>query len=423
MSSPIDSASEELAAGRSSTPEALMAISSEKLPSNDDDVDLVYDALRAIRSHLRMEVAFISEFAFGKRYFRYVDAISENPPIRVGDSNPLEESYCQQIVNGSLPEVIPDAWLIPAAMDFPVTKALPVRAHISVPIRFSSGQIYGTFCCFSSKPNYSLDKRDLLMMRTFADFASRQIERRIISEIACKEKFERVRFVLDTSAYKIVYQPIFNFEDDRIVGFESLTRFSHLPMRSPDIWFAEAEEVGLGEELEMAVIKKAIVALHHLPQHIYISLNVSPDNIANGAIARVLENVPLDRIVLEVTEHTAISDYPRVLSMLEPLRSKGLRLAVDDAGAGYSSFRHILQMHPDLIKLDIYLVRHIDTDCKLRALAKALVSFADETAVKVIAEGVETLEELDSLLRIRVNNAQGYFLGRPMEMEAAMALL
>ncbi|WP_212716288.1 MULTISPECIES: GAF domain-containing protein [unclassified Synechocystis] len=175
MSSQIDSASEEFVAGRPSTQEALIDISSGKLSSNDDDVDLVYDALRAIRSHLKMEVAFISEFAFGKRYFSYVDAISENPPIRVVNSNPLEESYCQQIVNGSLPEMIPHAWLIPAAMNFPVTKALPVRAHISVPIRFSGGQIYGTFCCFSSRPDHSLGERDLLMMRTFADFASRQI--------------------------------------------------------------------------------------------------------------------------------------------------------------------------------------------------------------------------------------------------------
>ncbi|WP_322742688.1 sensor domain-containing phosphodiesterase [Synechocystis salina] len=410
-------------AGRPSTQEALIDISSGKLSSNDDDVDLVYDALRAVRSHLKMEVAFISEFAFGKRYFRYVDAISESPPITVGDSNPLEESYCQQIVNGNLPEIIPDAWLIPAAMNFPVTKALPVRAHISVPIRFSGGQIYGTFCCFSSKPDHSLDERDLLMMRTFADFASRQIERRIVSKIACKEKFERVRFVLDTSAYRIVYQPIYNFEEERIVGFESLTRFSHSLARSPDVWFTEAEEVGLGEELEMAVIKKAILALHHLPQHAYVSLNLSPDNIANGAIARVLENVPLDRIVLEVTEHTAVSDYSKVLSMLEPLRSQGLRLAVDDAGAGYASFRHILKMHPDLIKLDTHLVRNIDRDRELRALAKALVSFARETGAKVIAEGVETPEELDSLRGLRVSNAQGYFLGRPMEMEAAMKLL
>nr|WP_255611396.1 EAL domain-containing protein [Synechocystis sp. PCC 7339] len=220
-----------------------------------------------------------------------------------------------------------------------------------------------------------------------------------------------------------MYQPIYNFEEERIVGFESLTRFSHSPARSPDVWFAEAEEVGLGEELEMAVIKKAILPLHHLPQHAYVSLNLSPDNIANGAIAPFLENVPLDRIVLEVTEHTAISDYTKVLSMLEPLRSKGLRLAVDDAGSGYASFRHTLKMHPDLIKLDTHLVRNIDRDRELRALAKALVSFARETGAKVIAERVETPEELDSLRGLRVSNAQGYFLGRPMEMEAAMKLL
>nr|WP_247655455.1 EAL domain-containing protein [Stutzerimonas frequens] len=90
-----------------------------------------------------------------------------------------------------------------------------------------------------------------------------------------------------------------------------------------------------------------------------------------------------------------------------------MRLAVDDAGAGYASFRHILKLKPDVIKLDASLIRNVDSDTGCRALAAALIRFAEETGCKVVAEGVETQEELAMLRRLEVNKAQGYLLGRP----------
>ena len=117
--------------------------------------------------------------------------------------------------------------------------------------------------------------------------------------------------------------------------------------------------------------------------------------------------------MLEVTEHALVEDYERLADVLGPLRSKGLRLAVDDAGAGYASFRHILKLKPDVIKLDSSLIRNVDSDTGCRALAAALIRFAEETACKVVAEGVETEAELAMLRRLQVNKAQGYLLGRP----------
>jgi EAL domain-containing protein (putative c-di-GMP-specific phosphodiesterase class I) len=116
-----------------------------------------------------------------------------------------------------------------------------------------------------------------------------------------------------------------------------------------------------------------------------------------------------------------VQDYALLAEALEPLRSKGLRLAVDDAGAGYASFRHILKLKPDVIKLDSSLIRNIDSDTGSRALAAALIRFAEETGCKVVAEGVETREELAMLRRLEVNKAQGYLLGRPMPLHARVA--
>jgi len=95
------------------------------------------------------------------------------------------------------------------------------------------------------------------------------------------------------------------------------------------------------------------------------------------------------------------------------LRERGLRLAVDDAGAGYASFRHILQLKPDIIKLDRSLISGLNANRDQLALAAALVSFAEKTGIKVVAEGVETPEELKALQTLNVNKAQGYLLGRP----------
>ena len=136
----------------------------------------------------------------------------------------------------------------------------------------------------------------------------------------------------------------------------------------------------------------------------------------------LISRFPLKRIVLEVTEHTSVPDYEKLTAVLQPLWQQGVRIAVDDAGAGYSSLRHILDLQPDLIKLDIGLTRSIDLDPARRALASALIGFARETGSQIIAECVETASELDALRKLGVERAQGYYLGRPMTLANALAV-
>jgi EAL domain-containing protein (putative c-di-GMP-specific phosphodiesterase class I) len=392
-------------------------------PASEASVDdILQDALRTIRVHLGMDVAFMSEFLDGRRFFRYVDAVAETPPISVGDSDPLDESYCHYVVDGRLPQLIQDAARIPLAMTLPATTALPVGAHLSVPIQLSDGRIYGAFCCFKSAPDPTLLERDLAMVQIFAAFTGKQLERQLAANRTYDEMTERVRSVIDTQNFTIVYQPIYHFGVDRIVGFEALARFSALPIRAPNIWFDEATQVGLVEALEMTAIEQALQGLAHLPPDTYLSLNVSPVTVMRGAIIRALKRAPLERIVLELTEHVSIPDYAQLVQVLKLLRKSGVRLAVDDAGAGYASFRHILQLEPDIIKLDISLTRDIDTDRTRRALAAALIRFAEETGSTIIAEGVETESELTVLRRLGINKAQGYLIGRPMPLASALAL-
>lgn len=384
--------------------------------------DSVSRVLHVIRSHLGMDVAFVSEFSGGRRIYRYIDAASE-APIKVGDSNPLEESHCQRVLDGRLPELIPDMAAVPAAMALPVTAALSVGSHLSVPIRLRSGRIYGTFCCFSFAPDRSLNARDLSMMRAFAELTANEIERDLEVVQALEEKITRVKAVIQQNQLSIVYQPIIRLADNRIVGLESLSRISALPSRAPDLWFSEAAEADLGVELEIAAIRLALSGLAVTPADVYLTVNLSPATILSGEIARAIEGAPAQRIVLEITEHATVSDYSDLVQALKPLRSAGLRLAVDDAGAGYASLRHILNLQPDFIKLDMSLTKDIDKDPAKRALALALIGFARETDSRIVAEGVETAAELSMIKIIGAENAQGYFLGRPLPLTEAIQLI
>lgn len=377
-------------------------------------------ALEAVRSHLGMEVAYVSEFVDGRAVFREVDAPGLEAMVKVGDSHSLDDIYCRHILEGRLPQLIPDTSAEPIATALPITGAVPIGKHMSVPIRLPDGRAYGMFCCLGRDADHSLNERDLQMMKVFADMAAFEINRDREATREAEERLVRIRNVIDADQLSIVYQPIWHVEQRRAVGLECLARFSVAPYRSPDVWFREAAEAGLGVALELAAIRAGLAAVPMLPPGVYLAVNASPDTILSGELEGVLEGVPPERIVLEVTEHAHVADYDRLLGALWPLRQAGIRLAVDDAGAGYSSFQHILHLRPDLIKLDMALTRSIDTDLSRRALASALIGFARETGSRIIAEGVETASELATLRALGVEKAQGYFLGRPMPLADAL---
>jgi EAL domain-containing protein (putative c-di-GMP-specific phosphodiesterase class I) len=389
---------------------SLIASASQASPSNR----MVGRALQAIRAHLGMEVAYVSEFVGDRTVFREVDAPGLENIVKVGDSYSLDDVYCRHILEGRLPQLIADTADEPVAMAMPITTATPIGKHMSVPIRLPDGSVYGMFCCVGFKADRSLHERDLQMMKVFADLAAFEISRDLEAVKVVKEKQERIKTVIEKRQISTVYQPIWRLENVRPIGFECLSRFSAAPPRSPDKWFAEAAEAGLGTSLELAAIRLGLSALESLSADIYVAVNVSPQTILSGDLPDALEGLPLEQIVLEITEHAHIDDYDRLLRVLYPLRSLGMRLAVDDAGAGYSSLQHILQIRPDLIKLDITLTRNINLDPARKALASALVVFARETGSRIIAEGVETASELSALRGIGIEMAQRYFLGRPM---------
>jgi EAL domain-containing protein (putative c-di-GMP-specific phosphodiesterase class I) len=202
-------------------------------------------------------------------------------------------------------------------------------------------------------------------------------------------------------------------QDGQLLGVEALARFLPEPRRAPDAWFADATAVGLGVELELAAVRVALGEQPSLPAASYLSINLSAEAVLAPAMVELLTTAATKRLVVELTEHAVVNDHAVLVRTLDQLRAAGVRLAVDDAGAGFASLRHILRLRPDIIKIDLELTRGIDADPARRALASALVTFAAEMSAVVVAEGVETAGELAVLRDIGANAAQGFYLGRP----------
>jgi EAL domain-containing protein (putative c-di-GMP-specific phosphodiesterase class I) len=207
--------------------------------------------------------------------------------------------------------------------------------------------------------------------------------------------------------FRLVYQPIVHLDTGLVAGVEALCRFND--GRSPEHWFQECEHLDLAAALDLAIIERALADVPRLPDG-YLSINLSPSTLRDPRLVQLLRapGVPTERIVVEVTEHARVNDYLEAQRVLGALRKGGIRVAVDDAGSGYASFRHILELRPDIIKMDLSITRDIDTDPARRALASAMVIFAGEVGAVVIAEGAETESELCALQAAGIHRAQGF---------------
>lgn len=376
--------------------------------------------LSLVRKHLNMEVAFISQFIENERVFKFVDNQTSNTAVQVGNADIMCETYCQKIADNKLSSVIKDTHTHPITKVMPVTERLNIGSYIGVPITLSCGGVYGTFCCYKSDLDDSLNDRDLSFLKIISEIATELIEKKIHNDILHRDAKTAIKDVIEKNKITIYFQPIFNLKTNKLSGFEALSRFFIEPYKTPDIWFKEASELSLGESLEMLAIQNTLNCIHKFDGTAYISINTSPEHILTGALAKTLQHTDCSKIILEVTEHSPILDYEAMRNALKPLREKGIKLAIDDVGAGFSSFQHILELEADIIKLDISLTQNINKDRRKFLLAKALCGFAKAINCSIVAEGIETQEEITALRKLGVDNAQGYFIGRPAAIDDAL---
>lgn len=372
---------------------------------------LIDHLLTVARDRLGMELSWMSSFSDGMQNFDRVSGDVDAFDIRVGDSLPLAGSYCLRVNDGRLPNIIADTSCNPITAPLDVTTAAGLGSYIGVPIT-TDGRIAGMLCCVSRGTSHHLSDDDTRTLRLIAQLIGEILIRESPRRRRDRQILDRVTATIATGAMQSVFQPIVEVKTGEVIGVEALTRFSEAPSR-PDVWFAEAASVGIGVELEIAAIDSALRRLPELPQTHFMTLNASPSTINDPRLIEILSGSEPTRCVVEVTEHATVDDYETLGRSLRSLRDIGVRIAVDDVGAGFASLAHVLELQPTILKIDRSIVKGIHSDTARQALAQAIMGVAERLDATVIAEGIEVSAELDALAALGVHHAQGFLLGHP----------
>ena len=382
--------------------------------------EAVHRLLAVVRSALHMQVAWVSEFVGDHQVLRFVDADEGVRAPAPGASLPLQGSFCARVLDGRFPTLIPDARRVPEVSLLDVTAELQIAAYIGVPLLSPFGIATGMLCAVNHTPTPDLCDRDLVTVKLLAQLLHDMQERALSVAKAAdlrRQTLRGLQRVIAGDGRRAVLQPIVDVTTGRAVAAEGLTRFdlgSPQGDRSPAQWFDDAARLGLRAELELAAAASVLDLLDgDLPPEVCLSVNLSPATLRSPQLAALLDGRPHERIVLEMTEHAPVTDYEALADALRPYRDRGIRVAIDDAGAGYASLQHVLAIAPDVIKVDMTLVRGCDGDLARRTLLGSLADFADATDCLLVAEGVETELELRTLAACGVHCAQGYYVARP----------
>ena len=379
--------------------------------SVDGSTESIERILSLARAALDMDVAVMAAFD-GDFVVQAVDGEHEWFDLDVGLRLPVNQTYCGPMTKGEIPHLVNDAAADDRTADLPLTREAGIGAYVGVPIRLWDGTLYGTLCCLSRSAEPSLNGRDVRFLRVLAEIVADQLDRDQLETEKRRLEWSRIHSILERDSVDVEFQPVFDLLDCSIVSLEALARFWTEPMRSPSVWFAEANEVGLGAELELVAIRSALQRIDEFPEGVALALNVSPATALDPRFCELLLGVA-ERIVIEITEHAQVDDYDALAAALAPLRERGAQLAIDDVGAGFANLRHILRLAPDIVKLDLSLTQEISRDPARRALATSLVGFAGGVGARIVAEGISSDEDLSLLRALGVNYGQGFYLARP----------
>lgn len=377
-----------------------------------DSADLVHTLLGLLRRRLGLDAAWVASFSSGMQVFEVVDGDARAFGLSPGIRASLSGSYSVRVIDGRLPAVIPDTSADTTASVLAKTHQPGVGAYVGVPLLGPDGSAVGMVCAVSQQPRPHLADIDLRIARKMADLIGALMELPVDPTKIPTDQHDGIRRMVAERDFEIVFQAVQNVSTGKVVGVEALARFPCEPFR-PDLVFGEAAVLGLDIELETAVIARALSLVPQLPADAFVAVNISPSAVLRTPLTELLAEVDPARLVLEITEHDAVENYDALDDVLEACRARGMRVAVDDVGAGFSSFSHVLEIAPEFIKIDHSITRNIDADAARRRLAQSIAELAAQIGATVIAEGVETQGELDAVGAAGIPLAQGFYLSRP----------
>jgi EAL domain-containing protein (putative c-di-GMP-specific phosphodiesterase class I) len=364
--------------------------------------------LRLARVHLGMEFAAVVEVLGNEVALRAVDCGQTTLNFLLDRRLPADGTYAQRILAGTLPAHLADTHWHPGTRDLPSTRVNGVGSYAAAPIGPTA-----LLVCASGVSTPGLDERAPQFLALLAEVLGDQMRRSHLWEPG------RIHEALDAARFRMVYQPIVDLAHGSVVGYEALARFDDPGFPTPAHAFEAATRAGVGVQLELLTMRSALAQLPDVPAGGRLNVNLSAEALMTPTVVELLLHHAQYPLSVEITEHTQVRDYGSLAEPLEQLRRAGVEIVVDDAGAGFANFVHLLKLRPSVIKLDIEIVRGVDRDPMRLALTRSLVGFAAEAKVSLVAEGIETDGELQTLRAIGVGFGQGFIVGRPADLPAA----
>lgn len=371
-------------------------------------------SLSALRHGLDMDVAFLSEFKDGRRILRGIDQRAGDTPVLLqGTSEPLAGTLCKRVAAGELPTVM-EGDAAPS----------PYTSYVCQPIQRPNGDVLGVLGCGSKTRTRRVTSAERRLLRALATL--------ILSHIGTADQTARLHeglghrltATLTGGRFRQLFQPIVRIRDMRTVGYEALTRFPDLSTMSTQAVFDAARAQGLGPHFEFQAARRIVERTREsIAQYGFIALNFSHHTLLMETLETLYEwgceGLPEHGYVIEISEQEAVDNFDILREVMRRMRGAGLRLAIDDVGAGQAGLRHILQLEPDMIKIDRSVTAEIVDHRASRAMVSALTSFGAQTDCDIVCEGVETVQALDILRDLGAHYAQGYLLGRPSALPCA----
>ncbi len=337
------------------------------------------------------------------------------PPLIMGEMSPAHAAHVLERTGAG-------PWIeLPSDASSPGEDGRdPLFCTAYAPIQSDDGGTIGVLLAASSAPG---DRERvtgwLPLISDFAGLAAALLMPQLRAGRVVADERGRLESIIAERRFASIFQPIVDMGSHEITGYEALTRFGD---ESPSLVFARATAIGLGVELELACLLASFEAGLDLPTSSWLSLNVSPELFTSGSSLRDLVERSQRNLIFEITEGAPITDYAEMRAAIAKL-GPSVQLAIDDAGAGYASLRHIIELRPSVVKLDIGLIRGVDADPIRQAMIAGIVHFANEIGCMLVGEGVETAEEAQSLIGLGVRMGQGYFFARPAPVEELLPTL
>lgn len=372
------------------------------------------DMIEALRAYLDMDLAFVArQIGTTHRIFTHVSA-RDVAPMSAGDIDTNDNSLCWLVIEGKLPERVFDINLYEVACHLPIAKAFNVRGHFSVPLRRRDGSVLGSLCFISYRPRPDIDEKAVRMLRSIAAIVSDQIENCIEHRERSEEAEQEINRLIAEDDLIIIHQPIFDLNDWYLIGHECLMRQKAIPDRSPLELLDCARLAGKTVDLELHAVAKALATIDPAHPERFVAINVSTGTLTSDRLADLLPDGLASRLVIELNGTDPAPHYGVIKQAVESLKlSAWIAINSVGPGVGISGLRSMVELAPDIIKIDGELLLGLGVDPARRALVKSLVQFAEEMGVSLIAQGVETREDLMALRDLGVRFAQGFVFGRP----------